>query len=160
MRILGIDPSLRCTGYGIIEIRQSAPPRTITFGSIKNQNKLTHAKCFFIITRTLQDLIEEFNPDEASIENIIYVQNSKTAIGLGGARAAALIALEQAGLPIFEYPAKIIKKGATGTGNAAKNQVGFMMRSILGLDQTPTPDEGDALAAALTHSQNLHRRTH
>lgn len=101
----------------------------------------------------MRGLILEYRPEEAAMEGVIYVQNTRTAIALGGARGAAMAAIGEASLPLFEYPAKSVKKAVTGTGAAQKNQVGFMMRALLGLRETPGPDEADALAIAMAHAQ-------
>jgi crossover junction endodeoxyribonuclease RuvC len=88
------------------------------------------------------------------VEGVIYLQNFQTAITLGAARGAALLAFAEAGLPIFEYAPRRVKSASTGRGGAQKAQVGFMMRAMLGLTENPPPDAADALAIALTHAQN------
>jgi len=154
MRILGIDPSLRSTGYAVIE-----PDRgKITvhcFGHIANPASRTQPDCLLAITNTLREIITQHQPTAAALEKIIFVQSMRTAIIMGSARGAALVAVAEAGLPMEEYPAKSIKKAVTGQGAARKEQVGFMMRVLLGLTRTPQSDEGDALAIALTHARNL-----
>ncbi|MEM9399161.1 MAG: crossover junction endodeoxyribonuclease RuvC [Verrucomicrobiota bacterium] len=154
MQILGIDPSVRSTGYGIIELQTATKIKVVTYGTIRNPENLSQSACYLNITETLRDLIRNFSPTEAALENIIYVQNTRTAIAMGGARGAALVACAESGLNISEYPAKVIKKSATGLGSAAKQQVGFMMRATLGLKENPSSDEADALAIALTHSRH------
>jgi crossover junction endodeoxyribonuclease RuvC len=89
-----------------------------------------------------------------AIESTIFVQSFKTAIVLGSARGAALIAAAEHGLPIYEYAPREIKQAAVGRGGAQKDQVAFMMRSVLRLRETPPPDAADALAVAVTHFQN------
>ena len=87
------------------------------------------------------------------MESVIYVQSYKTAIILGAARGAAILAAAEHGLPVFEYPPKRIKQSTVGQGAAGKNQVAFMVRALLGLTETPDADAADALAIGLTHLQ-------
>ncbi|MFQ3670445.1 MAG: crossover junction endodeoxyribonuclease RuvC [Verrucomicrobiia bacterium] len=158
MRVLGIDPSVRGTGYAVLEW-DGQGTRALTWARVSNPPKLSHAACLAEIYRAIRQAIETFAPDHVAIEGVIYVQNTRTAILLGGARGAALAAVGEAGLPVHEYPARLVKKAATGFGGAAKQQVGFMMRALLGLKATPGPDEADALAIALTHTQAFHTLT-
>jgi crossover junction endodeoxyribonuclease RuvC len=151
--IFGLDPSLRSTGYGIIQVA-GRETRALAFGVIKNAPKLTPSRCLVAIRREVADLITEYQPDAAAVEAVIYLQNYQTAITLGAARGAALVALAEAGLPIYEYAPRRVKAAATGRGGAQKAQVSFMMRALLGLTENPPPDAADALAIALTHAQN------
>lgn len=152
MRILGIDPSVRGTGYAVIEANKQTY-HALTFGKISNPPSLLSSACLLKIYQTLKKVIEEYQPEAAAVEGIIYVQNRHTAIAMGAARGAAITAVAERQIPLYEYPARSIKKASTGYGGAAKNQVGFMMRSIFKLTQTPNPDAADALAIALTHAQ-------
>lgn len=155
MIILGIDPSVRQTGYGILAVDpKSSSIRALDFGSIKNASKLSQPQCLVEIHQKISDLIETYSPTCAAMEGIIYVQNRSTAISLGAARGAALLAVAQRGLPIYEYAPRAVKKASTGWGGAAKTQVGFMMRAILGLKENPDADACDALALALAHAQS------
>ena len=151
--IFGLDPSLRSTGYGIIQI-EGRTTRSLAYGVIKNHDKIVPSRCLVAIHQQVTDLIQEYQPDAAAVEGIIYLQNYQTAVTLGSARGAALLAFAEAGLPIYEYAPKRIKAAATGRGGAQKAQVGFMMRAMLGLTENPPPDAADALAIALTHAQN------
>lgn len=153
MRILGIDPSIRSTGYGVIEILKQGEIRGLVHGEIKTAAKYSQSECLLRIVNELGEVIAKYVPDECAMEQIIYVQNTRTAIYMGAARAAGMIAAAQAGVPMYEYPAKLIKKAVTGVGSAQKEQVGFMMRALLGLRETPGSDAGDALAVAVTHYQ-------
>src|SRR5919199_2149835 len=99
----------------------------------------------------MAQLIDEHAPDCCALESVIYVQSYKTAIILGAARGAAILAAAEKGLPVFEYPPKRIKQSTVGRGGAGKNQVAFMVRALLGLTETPDADAADALAIALTH---------
>ncbi|HUB68340.1 MAG TPA: crossover junction endodeoxyribonuclease RuvC [Candidatus Methylacidiphilales bacterium] len=156
--IIGIDPSLRSTGYGIIRT-ESRETRSLAYGVIKNSDKLQPSRCLVAIHQQITDLLQKYQPEAAAVEGIIYLQNYRTAITLGSARGAALLALAEAGLPIYEYAPRRVKAAATGRGAAQKAQVGFMMRALLGLTENPPPDAADALALALTHAQNTGVRT-
>ncbi len=151
--IFGLDPSLRSTGYGIIAVEGRAT-RVVAYGVIRNADKITPSRCLVAIHQQVTDLLQQHQPDAAAVESIIYLQNFQTAITLGSARGAALLALAEAGLPIYEYAPRHVKAAATGRGGAQKAQVGFMMRAMLGLTENPPPDAADALAVALTHAQN------
>ena len=151
--IFGLDPSLRSTGYGIIAV-EGRSLRALAYGVIKNPDKIPPSRCLVAIHRQVTDLVQQHHPDAAAVEGIIYLQNYQTAITLGSARGAALVALAEAGLPIYEYAPRRVKAAATGRGGAQKAQVAFMMRAMLGLTENPPPDAADALAIALTHAQN------
>ena len=152
--IFGLDPSLRSTGYGIIETDGGRQVRAIAYGVIRNADKVVPSRCLVAIHDQITDLLQKHKPDAAAVEGIIYLQNYQTAITLGSARGAALLALAEAGLPIYEYAPRRVKAAATGRGGAQKAQVNFMMRALLGLTENPPPDAADALAIALTHAQN------
>ncbi len=151
--IFGLDPSLRSTGYGIIRA-EGRDLRALAFGVIKNPDKIAPSRCLVAIHQQITDLLQQHQPDAAAVEGVIYLQNYQTAITLGSARGAALLAFAEAGLPIYEYAPRRVKAAATGRGGAQKAQVGFMMRALLGLTENPEPDAADALAIALTHAQN------
>jgi crossover junction endodeoxyribonuclease RuvC len=151
--IFGVDPSLRCTGYGIVQA-DGRDVRALAYGVIKNSDKMLPSRCLVAIREQITDLLQKYKPDAAAVEGIIYLQNHQTAITLGAARGAALLTLAEAGLPIYEYAPKRVKAAATGRGGAQKAQVGFMMRALLGLTENPPPDAADALAVAVTHAQN------
>jgi crossover junction endodeoxyribonuclease RuvC len=151
--IFGLDPSLRSTGYGIIQV-EGRQMRALAYGVIKNADKIVPSRCLVAIHQQVTDLLQQHRPDAAVVEGIIYLQNFQTAITLGSARGAALLAFAEAGLPIFEYAPRRVKSAATGRGGAQKAQVGFMMRAMLGLTENPPADAADALAIALTHAQN------
>jgi crossover junction endodeoxyribonuclease RuvC len=153
MRILGIDPSLRGTGYGVIEV-QGSKYSPITYGVIQNPSNRSASACLTEIFDQITQVIAQTNPTVAAVEGVIYLQNYQTAITLGAARGAGLLAVAKANLQIYEYAPKRIKAAATGKGAAGKNQVIFMMRALLGLKENPPSDAADALAVAITHAQN------
>jgi crossover junction endodeoxyribonuclease RuvC len=151
--IFGLDPSLRSTGYGIVRV-EGRDLRALGYGVIKNADKLTPSRCLETIHREVSTLLSQHKCDAAAVEGVIYLQNVQTAITLGAARGAALLAMAQAGLPIYEYAPRRVKAAATGRGGAQKAQVAFMMRALLGLTENPPHDAADALAIAVTHAQN------
>ena len=150
MRVLAIDASLRNCGVAIVD-GENGKSQALFFGTIHNANSLKSSACLVAIRDQLTHLIREHEPDCCALESVIYVQSYKTAILLGAARGAAILAAAENGLPVFEYAPKRIKQATVGTGGAKKNQVAFMMRALLGLSETPDPDSADALAIALTH---------
>lgn len=152
--ILAVDPSLRGTGFAVLEQGQNKTS-CLYFGVIKNSPKLTVSGCLVSIHEQLSDTIEKFRPAAMAIESVIYVQSFPTAITLGSARGAALLAAAQKGLPIHEYAPRRVKQAVVGRGGAQKNQVAFMIRALLGLTVTPPPDAADAIAIGLTHFQTV-----
>lgn len=152
-RVLSIDPALRNTGWAVIE-KMGRELRAITYGVIANPPRLLHSGCLVAIREQLQEVIRQHSPTVCAIEATIYVQSFKTAIVLGTARAACLIAAAEHGLPIYEYAPKEVKQAAVGRGAAQKDQVAFMIRSMLRLRETPPADAADALAVGIAHFQN------
>ena len=150
MRVLAIDASLRSSGVAIVD-GSSGSPRALYFGTIANAAKLRPSSCLVAIREQLSDLIREHQPDCCALEAVIFVQSHKTAIALGAARGAAILAAAERGLPVFEYAPTRIKQATVGRGGADKSQVAFMVRALLGLTETPGPDAADALAIGLTH---------
>src|SRR5713101_2781833 len=150
MRVLAIDASLRHTGVAIVDAN-NGKPRSLYFGTIHNASSMRSSSCLVAIRDRLIELIREHEPDCCAFEAVIYVQSHKTAIVLGAARGAAILAATENGLPVFEYPPRRIKQATVGRGGAGKNQVAFMVRALLGLTETPTADAADALAIGLTH---------
>lgn len=158
MRVLSIDPALRNTGFAVIEqsgatsrAPQNAKYQAIDYGIVKNPQKLRQSSCLVEIRQQLLGVIEKHQPEACAIESVIYVQSFKTAITMGAARGAALMAAAEAGLPIHEYAPKRVKQAVVGRGAATKDQVAFMMRALLGLTETPPADAADALAIGMAH---------
>jgi crossover junction endodeoxyribonuclease RuvC len=150
MRVLAVDASLRNTGVAIVDAN-SGKLRSIYFGTIHNASSLRSSSCLVAIRDRLVKLIREHEPDCCALESVIYVQSHKTAILLGAARGAAILAAAESGLPVFEYSPRRIKQSTVGRGAAGKDQVAFMVRALLGLTETPDADAADALAIGLTH---------
>jgi crossover junction endodeoxyribonuclease RuvC len=151
MRVLGIDPSLRSTGFGIVE-ENGGRLQTIAYGVIKPTTNLPLHLKLAEIKAEIETIIRSYAPGEAAIENAFYAQNMKTALLLGQVRGAVLVAIAGTGCALAEYSALEIKKAVTGYGQADKEQVLTMVRSLLGLDDDAVPlDASDALAAAICH---------
>jgi crossover junction endodeoxyribonuclease RuvC len=152
MRVLAIDPAVRNTGYAVLE-GEPRQPAVLGYDVISIPKSLPQSAALAAVRTHLANLIAKYQPDEVAVEGIIYVQSHLTAITMGAARAAALIAAAEHGLPVYEYPPKKIKSAVVGHGNADKSQVAFMVRALLGLAETPPPDAADALAIAIAHLQ-------
>lgn len=150
MRILAIDPAVRNTGYAVLEGDQHKQ-NVIDYGVITIPKKIPQSGALAAVRTGLSNLIKQYEPDEVAVEAIIFVQSARTAISMGAARAASMIAAADHGLEIFEYAPKKVKKAVVGNGNADKSQVAFMVRALLGLSETPPHDAADALAIGLAH---------
>lgn len=153
MRILGIDPGSRCTGYGIIDVgRDPGGERAILVhcGVIRSGDG-EFAGRLGVIFAGLRQVIEEFAPTEAAIENVFLSRNASSALKLGQARGAAICAAISLGLPVSEYSPRSVKQAIVGRGGADKVQVQHMVRVLLSLQATPEEDAADALAVALCH---------
>jgi crossover junction endodeoxyribonuclease RuvC len=152
MRIIAIDPSLRSTGFAVLE-QAGSQVRALEYGTVKNAASLRQSQCLVAIRDRVTDLVIKHEPDAAAIEGVIYVQSMRTAITLGAARGAAVLALAERGVPVFEYAPRRVKQAVVGRGGAQKSQVGFMVRAMLGLTENPAEDAADAIAIGLTHFQ-------
>ncbi|MBC8313733.1 MAG: crossover junction endodeoxyribonuclease RuvC [Candidatus Cloacimonetes bacterium] len=151
--ILGIDPGTTATGFAFLSVdkKKTVP---IDFGVIKIDSKTILQKRISEIYTRIKLLIEKYNPDEASIETIFYAKNIRSILSLGEARGVVILALAEKNIPIFEYSPREIKKSVVGNGNASKQQIQYMVKTILNLKETPTSfDATDALAIALCHHQ-------
>lgn len=151
-RVLAIDPALRNTGYAVLE-RSARGVHALEFGTIRNAQALLPSGCLVSIYEKVRELIGTHQPDCAAFEGIIFVQSMRTAIVMGTARGAAVLAAAQSGLSIYEYAPRRVKQSVVGRGGAQKDQVSFMVRALLGLTETPSADAADALAIGLTHFQ-------
>jgi crossover junction endodeoxyribonuclease RuvC len=152
MRVLAIDPAVRNTGYAVLE-GDGRTARALAFDVIAIPARLPQSAALAAVCTHLRNVIAKHQPDEVAVEGIIFVQSHKTAISMGAARAAALIAAADAGLNVFEYAPRKIKMAVVGKGTADKQQVAFMVRALLGLSETPPHDAADALAIGLAHLQ-------
>ena len=152
MRVLAIDPAVRNTGYAVLE-GDARKPVVLAYDVISIPKKIPQSGALAAVRMHLANLIAKHEPDEVAVEGIIYVQSHRTAISMGAARAAAMIAAADNGLAVYEYSPKRIKMAVVGKGTADKAQVAFMVRALLGLAETPPADAADALAIALAHLQ-------
>ncbi len=150
MRVLSIDPAIRNTGYAVVD-GSPKEAAALDYGTLSLPAKWQQSACLLAIHEKVCALIEQWRPDELAIEGIIYVQSHRTAIAMGSARAATVLAAARYRLGIMEYPPTCIKLATVGRGRAGKQQVAFMMRALLHLTETPAPDAADALAVAYTH---------
>lgn len=150
--LLAVDPSLRGTGLAVLS-KSGTAVRCVHFDVVKNPPSLSVAGCLVEIHTRLGEVIARYSPGAMAIESVIYVQSFATAITLGSARGAALLAAAQAGLEIHEYAPRRVKQAVVGRGGAQKSQVAFMVRSLLGLTVTPPADAADAIAVGITHFQ-------
>lgn len=148
--IIGIDPGSRVTGYGIIW-SQGSQQGYITFGQIKTKAESLNYR-LQQIEEGLRNLIATHQPNEAAIEQVFTFHNHQSALKLGQARGAALVATAVYALPVAEYSARQIKQAVVGYGAATKAQVQHMIRMLLQLEKVPPADAADALAIALCHA--------
>jgi crossover junction endodeoxyribonuclease RuvC len=156
--ILGIDPSLRGTGYGVI--RTAKPhPETLALGTIVCPAGWEHSRCLVRIAQTLRQIVGQHQPTVCVVEGLFYAQNLQTALAMGQARGAALVAAAEAGLEIYELAPRKVKQAIVGYGAAQKVAVAKMVQRLLNLSEPPAPDAADALALALAHLQENGRYT-
>ena len=155
VRILGLDPGLRRTGWGLVAV-SGARLAHIAHGVIAPKDSLSFAERLLILFEGIAAVIAEHAPDEAAVEETFVNTNASSTLKLGHARACCLIAPARAGLPVAEYAATVVKKAVVGTGGAEKDQVGFMIRRLLPSAGPTTADAADALAVAIAHA---HHRT-
>lgn len=154
--ILGIDPSLRGTGYGIIRPSRTQP-ELIAQGTIAAKSTWPRSRCLLHILQTLRDVLRQHPPTVCVVEGLFFAQNLKTALIMGEARGVSLAAAAEAGLEIFEIAPRKVKQAVVGYGAAQKSAVAKMVQRMLNLAEPPAPDAADALALALTYAQETSR---
>lgn len=154
--ILGIDPSLRGTGFGVIRIAKPHP-LALTHGTISCPATWPHSRCLLKIAQTLRDVLREHQPTVCVVEGLFFAQNLQTAIIMGEARGAAMMVVAEAGLDIYEIATRKVKQAIVGYGAAQKLAVAKMVQRLLALPRMPEPDAADALALALAHAQENSR---
>ena len=160
IRILGIDPGSRITGFGVIDWH-GREPVYVASGCIKTLPNDELAGRIGMIVRGIGDLVAEYRPNQAAVEQVFVNVNPAATLMLGQARGAAVAALVLRDLPVYEYTALQVKQSVVGQGKAAKEQVQHMVVQMLGLSGTPQADAADGLAVAITHalrSQGLARQ--
>lgn len=148
--VIGIDPGLRNTGYGIISFSKNKF-LCFEFGTIKTNPELSQGERLLIIFDKITSIVKKYNPSEAGIETLYFAKNVTSAMGVSEARGVVLLALAQNGVRVSEYAPNTIKKAVTGIATAEKQQVQEAVKLILGLNKIPETDHAaDALAAAIT----------
>lgn len=152
MRILGIDPGYGIVGWGLIDADNGI--QVIDYGVVSTPKELTLPERLEVIYSSIQSLINSYKPDVMAVEELFYFKNQTTVIPVAEARGVILLSARMCKLPIFEYTPLQIKQALTGFGRAEKAQVQYMVKTLLGLEKVPKPDDAaDALAVAICHSQ-------
>jgi crossover junction endodeoxyribonuclease RuvC len=153
--VLGVDPGTLVTGYGVIE-RTSNTIRLLNCGSIKNNGETSMPLRLKKIYAGLQQVIHQFHPDEFAIESAFYGKNAQSALKLGHARGVSILAAVEEEIPTTEYSPREVKRAIVGSGAASKEQVAFMVKSLLGLTNAKMlHDTSDAIAIAICHAQRM-----
>ena len=150
MTVLGIDTSLRSSGYGVLAVEGSRM-RAVEYGAIRNAPKLPLSACLKAIHAKVAELIVTHRPDVLAIESVIYGKNAGTMLVLGEARGAVITAAADADVPVYEYEPRRMKKAVCGNGLAEKEQIQRMIRTLLALPELPQNDAADALGLAICH---------
>lgn len=150
MRVLGIDPGSAILGWGVVD-RDGRNPHAVAYGAVRSPAGMAVHQRLQLVYRGVQDVIEQYRPDRAAVEELFFGHNTKTAIQVGQARGVCLLALAEAGLDFLELKPSEVKLAVAGHGAAGKSQVERMVVRLLALEQPPKPDDvSDALAVALT----------
>ena len=151
LRILGIDPGSRKTGYGLIELSGNRT-RHLASGCIKLNPKDSLADRLHTLSKELGKIIDEYKPDCGAVEKIFFAKNAQSALTLGHARGVILLKFSERELTVYEYQALKVKQTVVGVGRAEKTQVQHMVKILLNLQNPLQEDEADALAVAITHA--------
>jgi crossover junction endodeoxyribonuclease RuvC len=153
IRVLGIDPGSRVTGWGVVEFEGNRLT-WVGHGEIKTKSEDPLPARLLKIRRGLLEVLGKFEPNEAGVESIFNAKNALSALKLGHARGVALLSLEENGTPITEYTPMQVKSSVVGFGRAEKEQVQDMVRRLLCLPEKPPEDAADALAVAICHGRS------
>lgn len=153
MRILGIDPGSRITGYGVIAA-QGHEIGFVACGTIRTAGEPDFSRRLLTIFQDLCEVISVHTPEVVAVEDIFIDRNPRSALKLGHARGAAVVAALHNNLAVYDYTARKVKQSVAGYGQAEKGQVQHMVRSLLGLDSIPSQDAADALAVAICHAHH------
>jgi len=159
MRLLGLDPGLRHTGWGIIEV-DGVHLRYLAEGAVDSDGRLDLARRLVQLHDGLAAVLAAWRPNEAAVEETFVNKNPTSTLKLGVARGVALLVPALAGLPVTEYPANLIKKSVVGVGHAAKEQVQVMVRHLLPGAMSTSADAADALAVAICHAHHAGTARH
>ena len=158
MRVLGIDPGSLKSGFGIVDKHQG-DLEPVEYGVIRTNPNAPLAQRLLKISTRLQELIQEYQPDEFAVEDVFVAKNAKSSLKLGQARGAILLTAAQAGLDVAEYTPLEVKQSVVGYGRADKTQVQQMVKVLLKLREIPQPDDAaDALAIAICHHHSMKMR--
>jgi crossover junction endodeoxyribonuclease RuvC len=152
--IVAVDPALRAAGFAVLT-REKQKVSCCACGVIRNGARMRASDCLLALHERVTEIIGSHGPKAMAVEGIIYVQSYQTAITLGAARGAVILAATMRGLPVHEYAPRRVKQAVVGRGAADKRQVAFMVRVLLGMRQTPPADAADAIAIGITHFQAL-----
>lgn len=153
MKLLGLDPGLRVTGWGVIEVIDNRL-RHVADGAVTSDADDPLAVRLAALYDGVAAVIAQFAPDAAAVEETFVNRNAASTLKLGQARGVVLLAPARAGLPVAEYATNLVKKSVVGAGHAAKTQVGMMVRTLLPGARLETPDAADALAVAICHAHH------
>lgn len=153
MRILGIDPGSRVTGYGVIETRRNQL-EFIACGTIRTAGEANFSRRLLVIFSDLSEIIDSYAPEAAAVEEVFLARDPRAALKLGHARGAAVVAALNHGLEVFNYSPRKVKQTVAGYGQADKAQIQYMVRMLLGLSAEPSKDAADALALAICHAHH------
>ncbi|PIE58531.1 MAG: crossover junction endodeoxyribonuclease RuvC [Desulfobulbus propionicus] len=153
MRILGVDPGSRITGYGIIDC-SGTELGYVSCGTIRTTHEEEFARRLWVIFSSLSQVIKMHTPQVAAVEEVFVDRNVRSALKLGHARGAAIIAAMENGMQVHHYSARTVKQTVTGYGQADKRQMQHMVTTLLELNDSPSQDAADALAIAICHAQH------
>ncbi len=153
MVILGVDTSLRSTGYAVLETRGSSLA-ALDYGTVANPQTLPLSGCLAAIYARIAELVLLHRPDAVAVEKVIYAKNARTMLVLGEARGAVVAAAATAGVNVYEYEPRRVKSAVCGNGMAEKGQVQRMVRVLVNLPLLPQNDAADAMAIAIAHTHS------
>jgi len=149
---LGIDPGTATTGYGLVRLMPDGELVAVDFGILSTPKDESPAARLEMLYNDLAKLLKKYKPETAGVEKLFFSRNVTTAIAVGQARGVIMLAIQKAGIDIFEYTPNEVKQAVAGYGSADKRQVQEMVRALLQLEKIPKPDDAaDALAIAITH---------
>ncbi len=152
MRVLGIDPGLAITGYGVIEGDGTDTPRPVSYAAIRTPAGMPVPERLAQLYAALCEVVDTYDPDVMAVEHLFFGRNVTTAMTVGQARGVVLLCAAQHNIPVAEYKPTEVKQALVGYGRAAKHQVQFMVQATLELPDVPRPDDvADALAVAICH---------
>jgi crossover junction endodeoxyribonuclease RuvC len=156
MIVLGIDPGLETTGWGIIKSSEREKISPLAYGAIRTSSKETLISRLKNINAAIQALLDEYRPEVIAIEQLFFLKRAASVAQVGQARGAIVLTIAQNNLPLFEYNPRSVKIALTGYGSADKQQMQRMVKATLGLNEIPQPDDAaDALAMAICHVNSV-----